>query len=121
MQPPFIRYSPHAAAYVKTWRLLKQAMIEHGSDCSIRKGWDGWPSTVGKEYREVLKALDRRINARAGLNVPRGKKDCIDWYYRAYRDQQAIQRHMLDRVRIYQFETRQCRERFAHLLSSYDD
>ncbi len=116
---PFIKDSPHAGAYAAAWRKARD-MARQNPNVKVR-GFNYWTEPVGKIYQDFLTALDNRINARAGLNNPRGRKDCTDWYYRAYRDQQAIRRRVLDRVSVYQFETRQCRERFAHLLSSYED
>ena len=79
-----------------------------------------WPESAKKIYQGFLDALENRINLR-GDDVKRGKKDCYDWFCRARRDQRAIQDRINRRLCVYQFETKECRKRFSHLLSSYDD
>jgi len=63
--------------------------------------------------------LHNKINREYPSN--RGKKDSYDYYIKMYRDQQKIRDRANKRVRIYQFETKECKDRFSHLLSDYNE
>ena len=108
---------PSKASYCQAWRF--------GLQCA-REGRSVWSGRAhfsrllhGDEIRAFfVEALQRRINARAGLDAPRGRKDSTDQFFRYWRDAQAIRQWNNGRVTIHRFETAEARARFAHLLSS---
>jgi hypothetical protein len=113
---PHLANLPNPAAYVETWRKA-YAITDSGG--TVRLSWAG-PDLNSVTARENFRrALDRRINQRGDLHQT-GRNYDADQRWRFYRDQQAIQKKLAKRVRIYQFETRVCRERFAHLLSAWE-
>lgn len=60
------------------------------------------------------------INRKAGIPDRRGRKDDPDYQIKLYRDQQRL-KDIARNIRVYQFETREVKKRFSHLLSNYND
>lgn len=83
--------------------------------------WPGRDFTLPEFERWWWSAMDRRINARAGIGAPRGRKDDPDWEIRAWRDSRRVRDILTTRLRVYQFETDEARRRFGHLLARRDD
>jgi hypothetical protein len=86
------------------------------------------PGSGARILGEFRKGLDERISAGHGYRSgrwspapPRGRKDCPDWFLRAYRDSRRIRAHQAQRVAIHQFETDEARRRFGHLLTPWND
>ena len=103
----------------------------------FRQTFRDWSGGTGAEImREFRAAVHDRINAgsyrmaegwqRAGASSgfrpakPRGRKDCSDWFIRAWRDSRRC-RDIANRVIVRQFETAEARRRLGHLLWSGDD
>ncbi|MBC7621253.1 MAG: hypothetical protein H7293_20090 [Candidatus Saccharibacteria bacterium] len=103
---------PSKGAYAKAWKFLKSMPVD--GMVTLRKHES--PKPVVYARAEFRKALDHRINARAGdyeANVG------ID--IELQRDARALDDLLVRRIRVYQFATPMMRERFGHLLSSHDD
>jgi len=109
---------PQAGNYVATWRKVKQYAASN-PDARLHVPGD-FDSTPARLYAEYCAALDRRINARAGVK-PAGRKDTPAYFIDCQRDQRDIQQHVTSRVRIYQLLTAECRKRFAHMLTDRRD
>lgn len=77
---PETKYPPFSGWYMKNHRDARKILDEGGS-FYLGSKWSGAPLiTSMKLYRYHLwRALDRRINAKAGLEAPRGRKDCPNW------------------------------------------
>ncbi len=72
------------------------------------------------EWRaEFMRALHRRINLKAG--EPKWRKMDYSYQIQFVRDQYRLHDRINKRIRVYQFETREVRRRFGHLLSRYDE
>ncbi len=88
---------------------------------TVRLRWSDSPMGLAEFRAEFRRALDRRINSKAGLNAPRGRKDTPEYQAALFRDSRRVRDILTRRMRVYQFETDEARRRFAHLLASYDD
>jgi len=115
------RHIPMPGEYARSWRIL--ASLPADKTVSV-PGWlvglAGWHDQVvpaGTVLAHVRKAMDNRINARAGY-TPREPREET---YRLARDARAAHDHNTRRVRVYQFETKQARARLGHLLASHED
>lgn len=64
----------------------------------------------------VRRAMDRRINARAGDHEANQPIPVELW-----RDVRRVEDMLFRRVRVYQLETAEMRERYGHLLASHND
>lgn len=102
---------PGKGAYVAAWKRLN-ALPDHAQ---VSTDWTGG-RPAAQVRREFRKALDARINARAGLHAA-NEPVAIELVRDARRLDDIKQR----RVRTYQFETALCRGRFGHLLTRHDD
>lgn len=86
-------------------------------------GYDDFRQPItfdGRLFRQwFIKCLHEKINRRGQLYQP---KKWSDYQYQTAirRDKQKLQ-DISKRIRVYQFESKQCKERFAHLLSNYND
>ena len=115
------RNIPNPGAYAKSWRIL--ASLPPTKIVSVpgwivgMQGWHDQTCAAGMALEHVRKALDSRINARAGY-VPREPRE---GFYAHYRDSRSALDHNTRRVRVYQFETRKARARLSHLLARHDD
>lgn len=112
---------PAPRAYAESWRTLTQ--LPPTRIVSV-PGWivgmDGWHDqsvSAGLALLHVRKALDNRINARAGVQIrePREGESAH------YRDSRNVRDILTKRLRVYQFETRAARRRFSHLLADRND
>ena len=61
------------------------------------------------------------INRKAGIPDVPGRKHETDYQTRLARDCRAVRDIVTRRLRVYQFETAEVRERFGHLLARRDD
>ena len=74
-------------------------------------------------YGLILVAILRK----AGLNLPLNHRGKVwrNWgceeEIKMYRDCMAVRKRVNERIRVYQFETKEVRRRFSHLLSRYDE
>lgn len=74
--------------------------------------------TQARARRDWL--IDVAINRRAGLSDNRFSRMQFNRETDWIRDKRSLL-EIRGRVRIYQFNSKQCRARFSHLLSRYDD
>lgn len=115
------RQLPSPGNYAKSW----QTLLSLDPNTEIRvpgwivgmPGWGDQVERVGVVLRKVRDAANSRINARAGF-VPREPRGG-EWPLR--RDARAVYDCIVNRHRVYQFETKAARSRFSHLLASRDD
>lgn len=78
-----------------------------------------WWGDTGKgeaELREwFIERLNAKINHNGGIDQPRGRKDCGEWFWMARRDARRAEDRNRSRIRIRRFETDVARRRLAHL------
>lgn len=104
---------PNPGAYARSWKALSALP----ANALVRSpGWAGSLVPAGQMRAEMRGALDRRINTRCGneranLEVPIG----------LVRDARRLDDIKQRGIRVYQFETDLCRQRFSHLLARHDD
>jgi len=103
---------PHAKGYVNQWQQVIK-LSNAFPDTIVNIAWNK-QETAKETRRWFLQALHNRINFRG--NTIFYKKSDVDWFYRYWRDQQAVQGWHNNRVIIHSFETRECRERFGNLI-----
>jgi len=101
---------PHVHEYIANWRYVRSLAPD-----TRGKGWDGLTRTAGEERASYLKALHNRINVRDDVK-PRGRKDDPDYFWACQRDKHRLEA-IARRVRVYQFETDECRRRFGDRLA----
>lgn len=87
----------------------------------VRLHWAGRDLDADGFRRELRRALDSRINAKAEPDRPRGRRDDPDHVRALRQDQRDLRDRVARRVRVYQFRTPEVRRRFGHLLARYDD
>ena len=114
---PVWRYD-HVRAYLKWVHACRDRLARTGR---VWIDWAGVPLDAAGFRREFTDALDRRINAKAGLDRPRGRRDSDDHRRALVQDRADLQARLRSRVRIYQFRTPEFRGRFGHLLCDRDD
>jgi len=106
---------PHPDKYVEAWKRVKQL----DDDVMVRVDWGTFqPARIVKA--DFYKALLNRINSRGGI-VERGRKFSQIYQASLYRDCQNVRAILTMHLRVYQFETKEVRQRFSHLLAHYDD
>lgn len=119
VEQPWISYDPEY--YRGACDLMKWFRAFIASNCErANNPLSGWPKTViNKEQarKELRWMVHRSINLRGGLG-PLSNGDDINGLPIAcyWRDQQRL-RDIANRVRVYQFETPECKRLFGHLLS----
>jgi hypothetical protein len=110
-------------AIVATLGLLKYYKRFLASDCIEAQcpisGY-GFYITKPEAEQKLIWLIQMAINRKAGIPDQFGKRDDIDYVGKLRRDQIALQ-NIRRRIRVYQFETKEVRSRFSHLLSSCDD
>jgi hypothetical protein len=111
---------PDPGRYCRLWRRVASAAATDPEQ-RVDPVWAyhalGSNACTMRELRgQFTCALHNRINSRGGLDGFRGRKDNSDYLAQCYRDQSAIRRRILKHVIVRQFETRECRRRFSHLL-----
>ena len=95
------------------------------SQCDgIRPLFMPWPAsedvwTKQKCAQYLRDWVNTAINRKASV-PPRGRKDSCEYQLDLYRDKQLLN-SISHRIRVYQFNTPEVRQRFAHKLSRYDD
>lgn len=103
---------PNPGAYARSWKALSGLP----ANALVRApGWAGSLVPAGQMRAEMRRALDRRINPRGG-NERADLEVSIGLVRDARRRDYIKQR----RIRVYQFETDLCRQRFSHLLARRD-
>lgn len=109
----FLERLPCKGAYVKAWKRVKTSPDE-----SLFT-WD-WITcrTAIQSRKEFSEALGRRINERDNQEWRNFNTDKENGMIRDSRRLYSILNH---RIRVYQFETKLCQERFGHLLARLDD
>lgn len=107
----------HAGPMVEAYRKAFAHLRSPGA--TIKMNWAATPIDMNGFRREFVEALHRRINLK---QAPTPK-----WRKLSERSQVAMRRdkHRLEdmhrRIRVYQFETDECRRRFGDRLARYDD
>lgn len=112
-----MRRYPQPGAYVQAWKRANEVTAAGGT---VRVSWAGRDLDAHGWRREVRRALDRRINERGGLDQT-GRKWDERYQVGLERDARALRDRLMRRVRVYQFETPELRERFGHLLADRED
>lgn len=106
---------PGKGAYAKYMRVVA-AMPAAARAVDPMSGWHRAELTGAELRHNVRKALMRRINSRAGLEAANEPMPI-----ELVRDAHRLDDIKRIRMRVYQFESKLCRERFAHLLANRDD
>ena len=104
---------PHVKEYVASWKMAIQ-FAKDQPELIIRIDWN-MEKTAADTRKWFISAINNRINSR-GQDYQRGKKDSQDYYWQAKRDQNRIRDNIDQRIIIRQFETKECRNRFSHLI-----
>lgn len=108
-----IRDLPSPGAYARAWRTVKGlpagARVKHPD-------WARGTVTASEMLAEMRRALQRRINIRGGK-----PQDNDPMPIELVRDSRRLDDILRRRVRVYQFESDECRARFSHLLARMDD
>jgi hypothetical protein len=111
----------------RTVALLKHFRAFLASDCQLMSdplaGFDTRCSlhlTKERARRLLHYIIDVAINRKAGIPDFPHEKCHLDFQNRLRRDQQRL-KDIHNRIRVYQFETKEVQRRFSHLLSRYDD
>jgi hypothetical protein len=97
---------PEKGAYAAAWRRLK-AMP---AGALVRDQYGMRPA--GEILAEFRRALQRRVNLRGGLEAANDPMPI-----ELVRDARRLEDIKVRRIRVYQFESKVCRERFANLLA----
>jgi len=114
------RNIPNPGDYARAWRALNT--MDASRKVTVpgwvvgMPGWGNMTRNAGEVLSRVRSAMDARINARAGVTVREHRN-----HIGLVRDAQRLRDIAERRVRVYQFETRNARERFSHLLARHDD
>jgi hypothetical protein len=90
------------------------------SDGAVRLEWGGREYDAEGWRRQFRKALDRRINLKAGPEPPWRKLD-PDYQRQLERDCRAIRDNRQRRIALHQIATPELKRRFGHLISRWDD
>lgn len=98
---------PSPGAYVRAWRRVKKA--PEGSCFNL--DWMRPRESRNQVLREFDRALHRRINIRGGRHED-NEPIPAEWI----RDYHRVHDKLQKRIIVRQFETEECRQRFAHLL-----
>lgn len=118
------RNLPAPGDYARSWRKLNE-IVARDPDQIVRipgaivgmAGWGYQTERASVVLRSVERALDARINARAGYVPREPREDEMS----AWRDSRRVRDILTRRLRVYQFETRQARARLGHLLADRND
>jgi hypothetical protein len=103
-----------AGTYAKAWRAIKSLP----KDASVL-GFAYFPEPAESVLHAMRGMLSEVIN-RHDRSYGIGRKWDNDYQVRLWRDSRRL-RDIANRIRVYQFETSEARNRFSHLLSRYDD
>ena len=98
---------PSPGAYVRAWRRVKES--PEGS--LFKLDWMRQHVPRLEVLRELDQALQRRINIRGGREED-NEPIPAEWL----RDCRRVHEKLQHRIIVRQFETEECRQRFAHLL-----
>jgi hypothetical protein len=102
-------------------RYYKRFLVSDCHRCvSPEQGWLRTELTKAEARRRLHYLLEVAINRRGGIPDERGRKQASEYRLRLYRDSQRL-KNIARRIRVYQFETKDVRQRFAHLLSSREE
>lgn len=106
----------HISDYLRFVRTSREAFSRGYKEVKV-----SWHTTYSEQEfnRQFTLALHRRINLKGGLSE-QGRKYDADYQTGLMRDARRLE-DIRRRVRVYQFETPQLRQRFSHLLARYDD
>ncbi len=103
--------------YVQAWKRAK----ELPGDTMLPCGPGSWtPMTVEECLRRLRASIHDRIN-KHDEHYGIGHKWSSNWQIAAWRDSRKLRDYRERRVRFYQLETGEARERFSHLLAHHDD
>lgn len=104
----------------KMLRFYRWAFAETTAGRTIQIDWAGQPLDAAGWRREFQRALDRRINLKAGPPPPWRKLDDL-YQTNLERDCRAIRDNRQQRIALHWLGTPELRERFGHLIEEYDD
>ncbi|TAK06521.1 MAG: hypothetical protein EPO39_08710 [Candidatus Manganitrophaceae bacterium] len=106
--------------FVKEYlRFVRKAFEITRAGGQIKIRWSDRPMDLRAWRKEFIDALDRRITKYGGLDG-RGRKFDPDWQLWMRRDRHRLE-DIRKRVRVYQFETKEMRRWYGHLLAHRDD
>jgi hypothetical protein len=106
----------HLHSYLE---FCRKAKVHTATGGHVQLFWNSRLLDAAGWHREFVSALFRRIDDRAGIR-PSGRKHTNEYQIGLMRDAQRLRDSHI-RIRVFQFETPELRERFGHLLSSYND
>lgn len=115
MDRPFYQYVPEYLAACRKAFAITLSGGRIRMDWTDHKGLDlaGWKA-------EFVAALNRRINEKGGISLT-SRKTCPEYQTRLIRDSRRVHEMAFQRIRHYQLETPEMRQRFRHLLSEYGE
>ncbi len=105
---------PMPGIYARDWRAARKA-LSSGITVRLGRAFDYRTFRTLEEFdREFRGALERRIDARAGIK-PRGRRDNADWFTGCRRDARAINDYFGRRImlRLCNLSTLELRKRYA--------
>ena len=100
------------------FRHFHRFLSSDATHCLIPGDWTRRKLTKEQARRHLDRLIDVAINRKAG--IPDETYAECEQMTHWRRDQQRL-RDIGQRIRVYQFETVEVRQRFGHLLSRYDD
>ena len=104
------------AEYVRSWKVIKTM-----PPAQEVRGWTWHPVPAGEILAQMRASILDRMNIRAGLDRPRGRKDTPEYDAAMYRDKVRLA-DMRRRVRGQfggRLETKEARRRFGALLAEF--
>ncbi len=105
-------------ATIALFRYFHRFLKSDCTHCLIPGDWTRRKLTKQEARRHLDRLIDVAINRKAG--IPDETYAECEQMTHWRRDQQRL-RDIGQRIRVYQFETVEVRQRFGHLLSRYDD
>lgn len=100
--------------------VIKKGLARCKGGDRVRMDWAGEPLDLGGFRQEFIKALHRRISLKVE-QPPKMRKLNQNHQAALRRDQGRIRDIVRIRLRVYQFETKEAKARYSHLLASHDD
>jgi hypothetical protein len=113
---------PGLTSYLKNWKKIVE--MDNAGDTSkimFNELWSNGYNDAHYWRMNFLQAVNNRIMTRGQDWKPRGKKDNQEYFCDLRRDKHAIEDKINRRIRIYQFNTSEVRNRFGHLLSDRNE
>lgn len=105
-------------ALIKHARKVRASKLPEDTQFEIE--W-GYYVTIGQYRLMWNRQFHNAINLKSGLMSQKEIDDYQDEYIRMIRDQRNLHSILRIRLRVYQFETKEVRKRYSHLLADRSD